>query len=591
MTFEEKLNFPGDETELAPVSTGLDAMRAGNDHDAHGPSPLRRLRALIKLEHDDVWVAIVYAIGVGLLSLATPLAVQVLVNTVAFGALVQPLAVITTMVLAGLVFAVVLRALQAYVVERIQQRVFTRVALDLAQRLPQGPLDARGETDRAELMNRFFDVMTVQKSAATMLIDGVSVVLQTLVGTLLLAFYHPFLLAFDVILLASIGFVIFVLGYRAIPTAIKESKAKYAFAAWLQESARHVETFKFQGGHDLVQRRLESLTRDYLESRNKHFSVAFRQLLGALVVQALASAALLGVGGWLVLMRQLTLGQLVAAELIVTAVVAGFSKLGKYCESFYDLVAAVDKIGHMIDPRVERSGGLLLPPSDAGFDVRATGLVLRKDIGDPMDAFDLWVPASTSLCLVGKSGSGKSVLVDALLGIRPHHGGRLDINGISIDELCLSALRREVALVRVDGLFAATIDDNIRLGRHDISRHEVRLALEGLGIWESVSSLADGLDTEVATYGKGLPSELGHLVLVARAIVTRPRLLVLDGIFDALGPSARAAVRRVVFAPNAPWSLIVTTADVEVASSFAQRYVIEGARLIVMPGASLQGGA
>lgn len=579
---------------LADPETGLDAVRGASagdahasagahDHEHHGMSPLQRLLALVKLERDDVWVAVVYAVGVGLLSLATPLGVQFLVNTVAFGALMQPLVVLSTLVLAGLVFAGVLRALQAYVVERLQQRIFARVALDLSQRLPRVKLDALDGRHGPELVNRFFDVVTVQKGAATMLVDGISICLQTLVGTLLLAFYHPFLLAFDVVLLGTIVLVVFVLGRGAIPSAIKESMAKYALAAWLQETARHVETFKLQHGEDLARSRAEALTRDYVNARTKHFKVVFRQFVGALAVQAAASAALLGVGGWLVISRQLTLGQLVAAELIVTAVVAGFSKLGKYFESFYDLVAAVDKVGHMIDLPTEEGGDVVVPSRDTGMELNAASLAVRHGHGALLTSFDLRLAAGGSLAIVGASGSGKSAVIDALTGVRPHVGGRIDIDGVSIDEVALAPLRREIAIVRLDGLFAGTIDDNLRLGREDISRHELRVALESLRIWHEVSALPAGLDTIIATHGKGLPSELGHLLVIARAMVTRPRLIVLDGVLDVLAPHARKAVHDAVLAPKRPWSVVIATTDRTLLPWFDSSYVIENETLLPAP--------
>lgn len=281
---------------VAARETGMDGVRASTP-GGHGIPPLQRLLAWVKLEKDDVGGAVVYAVGVGLLSLATPLGVQFLVNTVAFGALVQPLVVLSLLVAAGLSFAAILRALQAYVVERLQQRIFARVAMDLAQRLPRVRLDALDGRHGPELMNRFFEVVSVQKGAATMLVDGVAIVLHTLGGALLLAFYHPFLLAFDVVLIASIALIVVVLGRGAIATAIKESKQKFALAAWLQETARHVEVFKLQNADRMARARAEALTLSYLQARRKHFRIVFRQLIGALAVQALRALRCWGSAG------------------------------------------------------------------------------------------------------------------------------------------------------------------------------------------------------------------------------------------------------------------------------------------------------
>jgi ABC-type bacteriocin/lantibiotic exporter with double-glycine peptidase domain len=379
----------------------------------------------------------------------------------------------------------------------------------------------------------------------------------------LLAFYHPFLLAFDVVLVGTIVVVVFVLGRGAIPSAIKESKTKYALAAWLQETARHAETFKLQQAGDFARARAEELTRDYVAARRKHFGIVFRQFVGALSVQAAASAVLLGVGGWLVIARQLTLGQLVAAELIVTAVVAGFSKLGKYFESFYDLVAAVDKLGQMTDLSVERSGGLRLPPARKGLALRATALTLEAQSGTRLSGVDFELVASRAVGVLGPSGSGKSALVDVLTGLRVPVRGRIDADGVDLSELAPTAFRKDVAIIRPDSLFAGTVDDNIRLGRRDVSRHDARVALEHVGAWEAVAALPAGLDTPVGSHGAGLSNDLAKRVAVARALASRPRLVVLDGVLDGLEPATREAVRSAVLAPERSWSVLMTTAEPE----------------------------
>ena len=126
----------------------------------------------MRLERHDLAVVLVYAIGVGVLTLATPIAVQALVNTVAFGTLLQPLAVLAFLLLVGLAFAAVLRALQAWVVEVLQRRIFLRFVADLSHRLPRVRLSAFDAAHGPELLNRFFDVFTVQKASSSLLLGG-----------------------------------------------------------------------------------------------------------------------------------------------------------------------------------------------------------------------------------------------------------------------------------------------------------------------------------------------------------------------------------------------------------------------------------
>ena len=108
------------------------------DHQPAGhPSPLQRLRDLFWVERGDLAVVLVYAVGVGLLSLAVPVATAALVNTITFAVVVQPLVVLTAMVFGALAFDGLMRAMQVQVVEMIQRRVFVRANADLARRLPR----------------------------------------------------------------------------------------------------------------------------------------------------------------------------------------------------------------------------------------------------------------------------------------------------------------------------------------------------------------------------------------------------------------------------------------------------------------------
>ncbi len=143
-------------------------------------------------------------------------------------------------------------------------------------------------------------------------------------------------------------------------SSVKESKKKYVMASWLEDLARCPIAFRTDGGSEFALERADRFIHDYLSARRKHFRILMRQILFALGLQALASTALLGIGGWLVVSGELTLGQLVAAELIVAVIVGSVAKLGKHMESFYDLLAAVDKLGHLFDLE-ERPDGVIAP--------------------------------------------------------------------------------------------------------------------------------------------------------------------------------------------------------------------------------------
>lgn len=306
------------------------------------------LKQLISLEREHLIILFIYGFVVGVLNLTVPIAVQALVSNISFGLFLQPIVVLSLILLAGLIFAAVLRVLQIVVVEMIQRRLLIRFIDDLSNRLPNLREDAFDGKNGRETMNRIFDVFLAQKAISTLLVSGLEIVLVVGLGVLVLVAYHPYLALFDLGLIIIPLFVFFLLGRNGIKTAIAESKVKYKMAWYVQElGSLSIPQLASNGGQ--VKEKLDDLSAEYIDRRREHFRIVFRQVLFGFVLFAFANAALLGIGGWLVVQGSLTLGQLVAAELIVTAVVASMSKLGKLFETYYDLMASLDKIGQVVN--------------------------------------------------------------------------------------------------------------------------------------------------------------------------------------------------------------------------------------------------
>jgi len=537
----------------------------GDEH--HGAPPLSRLLGLLRPEARDVWTVVVYAIGVGILSLAVPITAMAVVNTAALATLVQQLLILCLALLVSLGLAAVLRVLQAVVVEYLQQRIFVRVVGDLSHRLPRIDLKVFDRQHGPELVNRFFDVLTVQKASATLLLDGVAVALQMVIGLMLLAFYHQILLGFDIALIAGLAFIVLVLGRGAVASSIRESRAKYAVASWVEEMARHPVAFKLNGGPHFAWERADSLARQYLLARQGHFRVVLRQFAFALGLQVLASTSLLGLGGYLVIEGQLTLGQLVAAEIVVALVVASFTKLGKQLESYYDLLAAVDKLGHLTDLPLEREGGTVHRARSHGAAIRAynLGFTYAEGHRPVLDCLDLVVEPGERLALVGPNGAGKSTLVDLLFGLRQPTQGHLEIDGMDLRDLRLESLREHIAVVKGIEIFEGSVFDNVRMGRENLSVADIRQALALVGLLDDILDFPAGLHTSLGTGGVPLSLGQAERLMLARAIAGGPRLLVLDEVLDDMDQEIRHKVMPAILGPEARWTLLVVTHSQEVA--------------------------
>lgn len=508
-------------------------------HGAHGHvgsaashphvSPRQRLWGLLASESSDLWVIVAYASVTGLLTLATPIAVQALINQVSFGVLFQPVLVMTVLLLVGLLVSGLLRVLQSSVVELLQARLFVRTAVDVVDRLTRRAHQAFFHSPGREVVTRFLDIATVQKSVAGLLLDGVSLALQVMIGLVVLSFYNPLLLAFATVLLLLVVGVMFVLGIGAVKTSVVESRAKYAMMDWLCQIAYTPHVFQSGNGQIFARRRADDLLRGYVLSRRGHFAVLLRQVVALVSIQAVASAALLGLGGVLVIQRQLTIGQLVAAEIIVSSVLSGLAKLGKHLESYYDLLAGLDKLGYLIDLPAETSDGteVLMSGTNAGLSLHVQSLKAGHDPHAPDHQPLSWtLQPGQHAVLVGRRWLGQ-----ILYGLRSDYEGLIDLDGKELRSIRRDSLRDHITLLSdsEDQFFAGTLLENLLCGRPMTSMAQVRDVLEQVGLSHVLHRWGEGLSQSLPSAAQTLSRNERQRLLLARTLLVHPRLLILDG--------------------------------------------------------------
>jgi putative ABC transport system ATP-binding protein len=527
------------------------------DHAHVHMKPTRRFIALLKLDQRDVFTVALFAAVAGILNLATPLAIESLVNVVSWGTYLQPLLVLAVILFSSLGLAGILKVLQTVLVEVIQRRQFVHIVGDLAHRFPRANQEAMEDVYPREYANRVFDIMTIQKSSASVLLDGVSIVLTTFIGLLLLAFYHPILLGFDLILVTCMIAITLLLGRDGIRTSIEESRFKYQVAHWLQDVIATPAAFKVNGGELLAIEHANRLTTDYIAARQRHFRVVLRQTSFAIGLQVVASTALLSIGGWLVIRQQLTLGQLVASELVVTLVVGAFAKAGKSIETFYDLMAGMDKVGHLldipVDPRFE-TGELLEGPAE----VRWSNITLHSGV-EHCELPETRVASKARVALFGTGQASKSMLIKTLAGMMKPKNGIVEIAGFDAQHATVTYAGRLVGYAGLPAIFNGTVQENVDLGRSHVGRTRVREVLVEVGLWDGILRLPHGLQSRLHTDGTPLTSTQVALLAVARAMAGKPNLLLIDSLLDLLAPEDLATVWAELASPSAPWTLIVST--------------------------------
>ncbi|WP_296717199.1 ABC transporter ATP-binding protein [Erythrobacter sp.] len=486
---------------------------------------------IMKPESSFYWLAVVYGIGISLLSLATPISVQMLINTVANTAMPAPLVMLSVTLFVLLLFSSMLYALRIHLMELFARRFYARMVseISLIAIYAQNPFFT--DTTRGALFNRYFDVMVIMSRTPILVIDGFSILLGITVGFVLVSLYHPLFLIFTLVLIALIWIVWLVWGSRAIRAAIDMSHAKHGTAMWLQQIGESNGFFKSQQRVDYAIAETDRATHNYLNARRRYFRQHFSQTLSFLLMYASASAVLLGLGGWLVIQFELTLGQLVAAELVLSAAFFGVAQLGTYLNYFYELCAAGEEVSLFFDVEQEKPGGA----DPLGGDDHA--LVFRQVRGSARHEeaeFNFTIPSGAVVMAATSQHGLQRLFTNVLKLYELPATGYATLGGTELKEIEAHHLRMSIYVLDRPSFVPMTIRQYLGLSCAAGESWRMLDALEAVGVAEAVAGLEHGLDTKIAATGYPLSTiELLKLKL-ASAILARPRVLVLTRLFDLI---------------------------------------------------------
>ena len=513
--------------------------------DGHGhPTAAQVVRIVFRTlrpERDFFGLAMIYGVGIGVLSLATPIAVQVLINTVAYTGLTAPLFVLSLTLFGLLLASGLLNALRVHLMEIFARRFYARLVGHIALKALYARNPFFADTERTPLFNRYFDIVSVQKAMPVLFIGGFTVVLQVLVGFVLTSFYHPLFLAFNVIVVLLIWAVWAVWGRSAILTSVTQSEAKHDTMAWIGQLAASNGYFKSDRHIAHALRRTDAMTGAWVTAHKRHFRRFYAQTVSFLVIYAAASAALLGLGGWLVIQGQLTLGQLVAAELVLSAALYGVSQLGTYVNYFYDVAAACEELSRL--DAIEEE----MPRGDDDPACNDATLVFDDVRGTARSAearFDFAIPGGVALRAIAASHGTQRLFSNLLKRFEDPQGGMLTLGGEDLTALEVLALRREVVVLDRTAVVGATIREYLELACEDASSAEMLEAIETVGLGGALRDLEAGFDTPIATTGYPLSvSEVMRLKL-AGAILSTPAVLVLSPLYDTMPKETLASAVR-----------------------------------------------
>ena len=547
-------------------------------------TPLDRTLALFARERREILTVFFYATLSGGLSLILPLAVGGIVQIVQGRLYLQPVIVLISFVVFGTIVAGVLQIGILKVVERIQQRVFARMALEFAFRIPRLRYATSLESNLPEQMNRLFEAIAIQKGVQKLLLDVPTALLTIVFSLLLLTLYSPWFSVFAIAVSAALWFVIRWSGPEGLATSIVESKYKYKAVHWLGEIARAFHAFKYAGDSTLPVERMDDVVTGYLKYRRKHFAVLVKQTIALIGFKTFITAAVLIIGATLVQTNRLLLGQFVAAEVVIVTVLAGIEKLITSLATVYDVLTSVDKSGHVADLPLEARGGLA-PVHAPGVGVAIVTKDLRYRYPSARSAsvngITVQIEPGERVAIMGSDGSGQSTLLKLLGGLIDDYDGTIRFDGVTLRDLDRPALRSRIGqMLSWSDLFDGTVEENVSVGRRHITPLDVREALDDLALTDEIQQLPQGIQTELTNGGRTLSTHLARKLLVAQSMVGRPRLIVLDDFFQNLDAASRTLIIKLLTDRSRPWTVIAISHDPQLLAAFDRVLLVDQGQIV-----------
>jgi ATP-binding cassette, subfamily B, bacterial len=494
----------------------------------HPSNPVFRILRLVSLEKKEISQIYFYAIIYGVIMLVIPVGIQALISFAQTATISTSVVLLVIFIVLSVFISGVLQVNQMRIIEKIQQKIFVRYGFGFAQKIPHLNLSGIDNYYLPELVNRFFDTLTLQKKIAKLLLDFPLAIVQIIFGLILLSFYHPVFIAFGLMLLLVVYAILYFSGKKGLITSIEESTYKYKVVAWLQEMARIIRSVKFsKSAHFTLQKADESIT-GYLHYRTEHFKVLLLQYKTLIGFKVLVTAAMLSVGTFLMINQQLTVGQFIAAEIVILTILNSVEKLIVNLDSVYDVLTAVEKIEQVTDKESELQGSLLYnQQNNHGISVTIQNLSFGYNNSDNViKDISLEAKPGEKICISGNDGSGKSTLLRLLTGMYNNFEGSILFNGIPLHNYNLQQLRQKMGvMISQQDIFEGTLMENITMG---LDMEELMYLCKKTGLTEFLSTLKNGFDSTLNTNGRKLSATVVRKILLVRALINKPALLLLE---------------------------------------------------------------
>lgn len=491
---------------------------------------------ILKLDRSDISAIYLFAVLAGIVQLSLPLGIQTIIGFVLAGSISASIVVLIIMVVFGTFLNGLLQVQQLQIIEKLKQKIFVRFALAFSNRFPKLNIELLDNYHLPEMVNRFFEAPTLQKGVEKILLDIPAAIIQIFFGIILLSFYHPVFIAFGILLIVMIIVIFRLTSPKGFAASMEASDYKYQVAAWLQEMARMIKSFKYAPKSNIHINKTDKLLFGYVSARTTYFKILIAQAWSLIGFKLLITALMLLVGVTLLIDQQINIGQFIAADIVILAIINSVEKLIGNLDVVYETFTAIEKMNLVLGAEEEKEGSLELDNSVQGVSIIFKSMSFTYPDGtQSLHNINLKIEAGQKILIQGFSGSGKSTLLRMLTGTFNSFQGGLLLDGLPIGNYLLSSIRSQTGvLLNQREIFRGSLFENITMGDKTITPAEIIAISDKTGLLDFIYTSKEGLDIQLDPLGKKLSQrELLH-ILILRAIIGNKRLLLLEEPFQLL---------------------------------------------------------
>ena len=504
-------------------------------------STLKRYRGIVR----DILLASFF---VQLFALVTPLMFQIIIDKVLTHRSMSTLDVLMLALVTVSIFEVVLGGLRHYAVAHTSSKLDVELGARLFQHLLLLPMSFYKSRQVGELIARIRELDTVRAfltgSAVTLVID----VFFTFVFLAVMFYYSPkltFVVLVAIPLFLGISFGVAPLLRKGVDDQFAVNAANQSF---LVETVGAMETIKSGVAEPQMQREWERRLAEHVKTAldNRTVTNVSNQLTN--LVSKGAVVVVLWLGTKMVMEGELTVGQLIAFNMLTARVNAPILRIANLWQDFQQLRVSLRRLAEVLDAPTEplhMKGKTNTPIRKGHIEFRDVSFRYDPDGPEIIHDLTLEIEPGEVIGIVGSSGSGKTTMVKLLQRLYVPTRGRILIDGMDINLMDAAMLRKAVGVVPQDAaMFNRSVRDNIAIGNPLATNSEIVAAAQLAGAHNFISGLPEAYDTVIGEGGKRLSAGQRQRIAIARALLGRPRILVLDEATSALDSESEFEIQK-----------------------------------------------